>query len=335
MMIEINERQIKKVAKILKEMPEGGKGLNFYNFTKDGKEIVASDMYPALNHPQALNFFFFVVMHDYGFWYGDDKGYHKPLYGNIGGRKVKGSDLLWMASRRALDNKAKSFFTPERLADISPEMLTAPIFFGDKAVFSDDDGPIVWPDFGTRFAMTRAYGCWFIDNKTSPNEIVILANQAEEPLKEFLWQTRQIPGYNRDYIEKKNLLLAMALANRPEKFLNVKDPENWKPLVDYHVMRLFLRLGMIDLGREEKEKNKKREWVSYETHQKIRYAAFKATCELIKESGRTMSFIDEKLWTARKYCPEMEKPDCPKCDFVSACKKRVELFQPVFRTTAY
>ena len=48
-----------------------------------------------------------------------------------------------------------------------------------------------------------------------------------------------------------------------------------------------------------------------------------------------MKFVDEKMWRAREYCPEMEKPDCSKCEFGNVCKKRKDLFQPVWRTNNY
>ncbi len=57
--------------------------------------------------------------------------------------------------------------------------------------------------------------------------------------------------------------------------------------------------------------------------------------ELIEKSDRPMFFVDEKMWMGRKYCPEMTVPECEKCIFTSVCKKRVALFQPVTRTTAY
>ena len=57
--------------------------------------------------------------------------------------------------------------------------------------------------------------------------------------------------------------------------------------------------------------------------------------QVIRESGHAMSFIDEKMWSARRYCPEMTMPNCPECVFSEVCKKRTELFQPIFRTTAY
>jgi len=327
MTIEIGKRQIQLVAEVLKKMPESGKGLNFYSFNTNGVETFASELYPPINYPHALNFFFFTVMHDFGFRYGDDKGYLMPLYGTINGKETKGSDLLWKVLTRKLLMETLQF-EPAFLADILPKEFAR--------IFSDDNGPIIWPDFEKRFKMTRAYGRWFMEEKISPSEILILVNQEEEPLKEFLWWTRRIPGYDRDsFFHKKNLLLAMILANRPEKFLKVKDPQNWKPIIDYHLMRLALRLGLVELEKIDQKKNKKREWVNVFIELEIRRAVYEAICELIEKSGRSMSFVDEKMWMGRKYCPEMITPECDKCVFKSVCKKRVALFQPVFRTTSY
>lgn len=315
----VNERQVKAAAKLLKELPETGNGLNFYG---------TPDLYPPISdYPyQTINFFFFICIHDYGFWYGDDRGYLEPLYGTINGERAKGSDLLWKACMRAF-NKDIMRFEPYRLFAISPVELAS--------IFSDDNGPIPFPDFGLRFATTRAFGRWFVKEKTTPGKIIEAANENDMPLCYFLSSIRTIPGYNRDLFQKRNLLLAMALANRPEHFLEVKDLESWRPIVDYHLMRLALRIGLVGLAPEEARSNKKREWVFDWLEQEIRRATFDAAWELIQKSGRPMSFIDEKMWMARKYCPEMESPDCVKCIFTSICKKRTKLFQPIIRTTAY
>ncbi len=148
-MVKINEEQIIKAAKLLKELPERGNGLNFYSYVKDGKEIVDPEKYPPLNHPQAINFFFFAVMQDFGFWYGDDKGYLEPLHGEMCGKRIKGSDLLWNACIRTLFYRDAAAFEPFNLAKISPQKFAE--------ILSDDNGPIIWPDFETRFKMTRAY----------------------------------------------------------------------------------------------------------------------------------------------------------------------------------
>ncbi len=325
----INKEQIAKVAEVVKNLPDKGNGCNWYNFEINGRVIVDSATYPPLHHPQAVNFFFFVVSHDYGFWYGDDKGYLGPLFGTIGGKKVKGSDMLWKTATAALC-RDETQFEPKRLAAISPEELSRKIFF-------DDNGPVIWPDFETRFRNSRAYGRWFIGNDTSPSQILAEANRAGEPLKDFLRQLRPIPGYEhtQDVFKKKNLLLAMMLSNRPERFLKVTDPENWKPLVDYHVMRLCLRLGTVELDEEEREINRQRLWTSARSEMRIREASCEAVKRIIRQSGRPMPFVDDKLWQARRYCPEMAEPECLKCSFGNVCEKRVELFQPVFRTTAY
>ena len=39
-MVKINEMQITKVAKLIKELPEAGHGLNFYSFNVGDKEII-------------------------------------------------------------------------------------------------------------------------------------------------------------------------------------------------------------------------------------------------------------------------------------------------------
>jgi endonuclease III len=127
----------------------------------------------------------------------------------------------------------------------------------------------------------------------------------------------------------------MMLSNRPERFLKVTDPQNWKPLIDYHVMRILLRLGVVELDEAEREINRQRRWTTARSEWSIRKASYEAAKIIIQLSRRPMSFVDEKLWQSRHYCPEMTEPECSKCVFNDVCKKRVELFQPVFRTTAY
>lgn len=337
-MASVNTAQVERVAEIIKKMPDDEHGMNFYSFPgEDGKEVVASDMYPELNHPQAINFFFFTSLHNFGFWYGDDRGYVEPLYGIVNGKQTKGAELLFKVCKKALDADSFAFssvdgfiFEPVRLAKISITEF--------MSIFSDDNGPIPFPDFEERFRMTRSYGKWFVNfgkYTTSPQAILNAANKSNRSLDTFLAIMRQVAGYNGDELEKRQLLLAMELANRPEKFLKVNDPESWEPIVDYHLMRVSLRLGVVDVSEFERNILAKREWVSGSKEAEIRGWTRTAVKDLINKSGKSMSYVDHILWKARKYCPEMEKPDCPKCVFYEVCEKNIKLFQPVFRTTAY
>jgi hypothetical protein len=67
----------------------------------------------------------------------------------------------------------------------------------------------------------------------------------------------------------------------------------------------------------------------------IRSVTFDAVALLAERSGRPMGAVDWFLFQMRHRCPEMSAPDCAHCPAMPACAQSVELFQPVFRTTAY
>ncbi|MBI2099083.1 hypothetical protein HYT45_01550 [Candidatus Uhrbacteria bacterium] len=327
-MVRINEEQVKRVAEFLKANPPKTTPLNFYSVVgKSGEVIVLDKMYPPLGHPNAVDYFFFACLHQYGFWYDDSHGYNRPMVGVLGGKELKGSDLLWTLFRRAFESNPE-FFTPQFLSRISPRELTE--------IFFKDDVGTQWPDFDQRFALTRGYGQG-LHMGTSPVEYVDWANNNQQPIKQFINVVSGLTGYNGDRFNKKATLLAMALANRPEQFLKVKDSGEWNPIVDYHLMRVALRLGLVDLeavaGTVKKISG--RRWVASIEEEAIREEVFRAMQKVIAQSGLSMSAIDVTFWLARKYCPEMSEPDCEKCMFNSVCEHRVGLFQPVFRTTSY
>lgn len=325
-MAKVNESQVSRVADVIARLPET-RGLNFYSYHVDGEEVVATDMYPPLHHPHALDFFFFACMHQFGFWYGDERGYRGSMAGVFGGKPCKGSDMVWKSLMRYMSEEPDAQ-RPERLAFIGHKEMWG-------RMFTDDNGPIRFPDMDRRRLLTLGYGRWFVYNRTSPGDLVRCANESASPLKVFLGMARQICGYAGDPFDKKLLLLAMALANRPERFLHVTDPDSWRPIIDYHLMRVALRLGMVELEQSEIEANKARAWVSFDVEAGIRHAAYRAFTGVLHESGRSLSLVDEVFWMARKYCPDMKEPSCDKCRFSGICAKRSDLFQPVFRTTYY
>ncbi len=321
----IDMLQIEKVAKLLKDLPDGEDGHNFYSFETESGKVIARDMYPYLHHPQAVDFFFFEVLHEHGFWYKKNEKWGSSIFGFLNGVNHKGSDALFRMVMRVFD-KDPFVVRPERLLKMS---------FGEmvNTFFTDDIGTL-FPDLDVRYELTQEYAQWFADEGTTPEGILSLAHLSHNP-GGFLEIMRTVGGYNRDPFEKKNNLLAMILANRPEVFLNADTETDWKPIVDYHTMRLALRLGLVQLTEAKRTANIERLVVGADDEEDIRKAVYSAVELLVEESGRTMSFIDEKMWGARAYCPESKKPDCSKCAFESVCKKDIELFQPVLRTTAY
>lgn len=326
--VKLDHRQIKKIAAVVATL-DAGKPLNFYSFTdKTGNEVHAVDMYPHLFAPkeQVINFFFFVGWNEYGFWLRNKKGYVAPLYGTFRGKQNKGSDLLWRLAKQAFDQDP-TMFDPKRLFSMEHSSW--------MAMMSDDNGPV--PQLATkeRFAMCLRYAAYFLGEKSTPSLLIEKAHEAKNPVKKFLSLIAQVPGLAEDPLQKKSILLAMALVNRPEKFLTVPPKWKWPPIVDTHLQRVALRSGLITLPYEWKSENTKRSHTSPEREAEIRKASGNAIKEVIEHSGRSMPEVDVIFWMARKYCPEMQLPECASCTFNTVCAKRTELFQPILETTAY
>ncbi len=326
-MARINWEQVKKAAQSVATLPGNIKPLNFYSFFTPQGEIVAADMYPPLHHPRAVDFFFFICLHNYGFWHGDHQGYVGPLVGTLDGKERKGSDLLWRIAMRQF-NRDPDWFLVERLADVGADQMK-------NELFVDDNGIIPFPDLQDRIKITREYGYSLALRGMTPTLIIKNANDEKNTLATFLLLMRSVSGYDRDLFEKRQLLLAMVLHNRPEGFLRVTDPDRWRPIVDYHLMRVCLRSGVVMLDDQELGTNVDRAWVDEEAEAEIRRQCYSALSRIQSESGRSHALNDFAFWKARKSCPEMKNPDCGKCHFHGFCAKRTEFFQPVLRTTHY
>ena len=325
--VRINPGRIKKVAELLKN-EKVGDPLNFYSVRgKDGAEIVFSDMYPPLHAPYVHDFFWFAVMHQFGFWRDDGEKYTQPLYGTLNEKKLKGSDLLWRLIFRAC---AKN---PERFTPVGLRTMARDEFL---VMFSDDDGPVSLLATEERYQLTLEYGGWFLLGDHTPDKLIAIAQVAKDPAATMLRMLQSVPGYGEDPLAKKALLLLMVETNRPEHFINPEAGFVWPPVIDYHLMRIALRLGLITLSPEWRKQNTQRLFISGDHERKIRHAVYDAITLLIRFSGRTMSEIDALLWLlGRKSCLEMEEPRCSSCVLEKVCVKRTTLFQPVYRTTAY
>jgi hypothetical protein len=67
----------------------------------------------------------------------------------------------------------------------------------------------------------------------------------------------------------------------------------------------------------------------------VRSAAFRAIEQVTAASGRSTGAVDWFVFGARRRCPETTPPECARCPLDPACAHRVDLFQPVHRTSFY
>ena len=282
--------------------------------------------FPDRDDPTALNVLTVGTLHQYGFWTDTANGYGDPMWASIDGVRRKGSDFIWHALTRS--------------ATADPTILHHGRLAADPLLFDllcvDDTGSCPIPDVGSHRALQQAYGAT-IGPLGGIEAIIVRVNASPDPLAAFLETLKTIPGFGEDPLAKKANLLALILANRPERFLDLRGPSSIAPIVDYHIMRTTLRTGCVKINDVDLlERLESRQWVSPESEGGIRIAARDAIDRLCTVSGLDVGAVDGFLFNlGRTLCLETEDPKCDLCPIAEACARKVDLFQPIFRTTAY
>jgi hypothetical protein len=313
--VRIDAGQVRKVAEMISTIPE----VSPFSFV--------SPQFPPVGHPRALDYFFATTAQQFSFWREDDGRYDQPLWATAGGVLWKGSDYLWDAFRRQI-MKDQEFCSPERQANLTYEDL--------QAVFRADDGHDPMPVPELHLAQARQYGRDMLALGLTPRALLQEALASDQPLLTFLSMLDHISGYKEDPLRKKSGLLALILNQRPELFLPLRSDEQVAPVIDYHLMRSCLRVGLVEISDEQlKDKVSNRQIVSPAEEWAIRYAAYRAIEQVVSLSGMDLGAVDWFFFGARKRCPEMTEPECPLCPLDPICAHRKELFQPVLRTTFY
>ena len=193
------------------------------------------------------------------------------------------------------------------------------------------------PALDLHLEQARQYGRDMLALQLTPQAVLDKALASTQPLQTFLVTLDQVGGYKEDPVRKKSLLLAMILKDRPETFLPLRGDEQIAPIMDYHLMRSCLRIGLIDvLDNELETKLTNRQIVSPAEEWAVRYPAYLAFDQLVTLSGRNLSTVNGFFFmNARNRCPEMTEPKCGSCQLNPACAQRKEFFQPVLRTSFY
>jgi ribokinase len=285
------------------------------------------DLFPPPGHPRALDFFFSATLQQFGFWTESEGRYEQPMIAPLRGRTLKGSDYAWAAYRRWLDADPEGL-TPDGQARLGEAALAG--------LFRDDSGVNPLPALGLRLAQARAYGADLLELGWTPRDIVARANASPRPVRALLTQLDHVGGYKEDPLRKKAALLAMILQQRPERFLRRQPTETPPPIVDYHVQRSCLRMGLVVVDDAAlRRKLVGREVLSGKEEWAVRAAAATAVAALQQASGRSMGALDSFLFQSRRRCPEMSEPDCGRCPADPACAHDKALFQPVIRTPFY
>ena len=281
--------------------------------------------FPAIGEPGTLDFFFAATVLQFGFWNDNGRTYTEPMFATVNGREGKGSDVLWWVFRRWLTEDPHTL-EPAALAEIGEQEL--------RRRLAEDGGTDPFPQAADRLELLRAYGRDMTDQNLSPEDVLAWAADSPEPIESFLSQLDHIGGLKEDPLRKKAALLAAILRQRPERFLPLAG--ELPPIVDYHVQRSCLRMGLVRIEDSELSRRlRSRELLTQSEHDSVREACFRAVEDLVRASGMPMGAVDYFLFQNRTRCPEMTVPDCASCLVDSVCAHDKELFQPVRRVTYY
>jgi len=313
--VQIHEGQVQRVAKQISTLSEAAP------FPFVSPEL------PPVGHPLALDYFFTATLQQFSFWTTQNDRYQRPMIAILGGVRRKGSDYSWDALRRRVELDP-GFCSLERQADLSREELLA--------VFRADNGDDPMPALDLHLEKAHRYGRDMLALGLTPQGVLQNAQASDQPLLTFMTTLDQIGGYKEDPLRKKSSLLTLILSQRPERFLQLRNDEQVGPVIDYHLMRACLRVGLIDVIDEALEvKLGDRRLVSAAEEWAVRFAAYRAIERVTALSGKSIGVVDWFFFNARSYCPEMSEPDCPSCQLDPICAHRKGLFQPVLRTTFY
>jgi len=283
--------------------------------------------YPPVGHPKALDYFFVATLQQFSFWSERNNRYDQPLIAKIGVVEQKGSDYLWEAFRRRVEQDA-DFCSPERQANLNREELLE--------VFRADNGDDPMPALDLHLEQVRQYGRDMLALQPTPQAVLQKSLTSAQSLQTLLELLDHIGGYKENPLRKKSALLALTLNQRPEVFLAFGANEQASPVIDYHAMRSCLRVGLIDVvDKTLREELASRKLLPPAAEWAVRHAAYIAVEQVVAASGKSMGAVDWFFFNARKRCPEMTEPVCQLCQLDRVCAHRKELFQPVLRTTFY
>ena len=317
--ISIDDRQIDAFAEHLKKAGD----VRPFDFCSRSEGFI----YPERGRPGVLETFFFACAHQFGFWTLAGNRWDQPMVARLDGRDLKGSDFLFRACTRAWQREPRALF-PTTLAAASDAQLAD--------LFRADDGRRPLPMWSEHLALIRGQAAWFAAQRLAPADVLRRANADPKPLQTLLTTLAEIPGYAEDPLQKKAMLLAIVLENRPERFLHVADPESAVPIIDYHLQRSALRTGLVRIADPAlRRKLVARELLLPAEEEVIRAATYEAIGRLMARSGLSAAAVDWFFFQNRTRCPETTEPDCPACPVQALCARETALFQPVFRTTAY
>jgi len=307
-MSSINHERIACVADFLKAQPKKPQ----YDFSVEIPPMVDPDL--------TANYVGAVVSLDYGFWRIQEGKFEADFY-TLNGQKVKGATFLWMKSKALLISKP-SFFTAEHLQKLSPENFIDWL--------KDDAGIVPFKDEQLRLKLIVDYGQTLKKVGGSLHKRYL----QNPSLENILTMMEQFEAY-RDYPLFKKAHLLCKILQRINQWTVVESTAYPKiPPIDYHLMNMAWKLGLVSLSRRIQTKLEKYQPLKPKEELRFRCLCANAYLEMSRQSKIDAYNIDDVMWMeSRKNC-QTPPYNCCACLFQNFCNKGQTGF-PVVSTYRY
>jgi hypothetical protein len=218
----------------------------------------------------------------------------KSLQGTLEGRWLRGWDYMVTAGRRAMTRDAQ-VFSAERVRRIIPQGL--------RTLYSDDGQPSRSTLDRVEERVEQLHQCAQLLLENYDGDVMNLYRRTGGRLRDkggIMERLAQFEPYS-DPVEKKSFLFLMFVSRAG--IWHLKDLHNLKVAIDYHIMRIALRSGMVEVHDSALERAlKERAEVSAEVDNRVRAAVRKACDHLIAHSGQDVFSVDNILWMMGRNC---------------------------------
>lgn len=232
----------------------------------------------------------------------------KTLEGNIDGKYMKGWDYL-VAVLRKKQESDPDFFTPERMKNLTVDeikpLLSTINRIEERVNLLNDCGKKLSEKFDGKVIRLFEMSEGFLLKKDGKGLLKLLS---------------EFEAY-KDPLSKKSVVFLHCCSD--VGLLRIKDPQNFKMPIDYHMMRVALRTGIIDvIDKELETRLKNKEPVNEKDVLMIRLKAQEAYQIISEYSMFDIPQLDLIFWSlGRSCCDWRHEPICgdKKCDVQNRC----------------
>ncbi|MBN1477372.1 hypothetical protein JXA47_11515 [Candidatus Sumerlaeota bacterium] len=233
----------------------------------------------------------------------------RTLEGTIAGHWLRGSDYLIAALGQHMARNP-GLWTPEALRGWeSRELCAATSDEGDAETSTLDR-------VEERLDLLRGVAAHLVDRWAG--RAMAIHETSDARVATLLDRLAAIPAYT-DPVRKKSHLLLMVLHERG--LWPLADPENLETAIDYHIMRVALRFGIVEVVDPALRRTLVDQIpVSEAVDTAVRFAVRQACREVVRLSpGLTPFRLDNALWMIGRSCCFYDHP--PVCTSPAQCQR--------------